>query len=133
MIEFLLDTHIVSSLIRKPLGPMRQRAERVGFNRLATSIIVAAEVRFGYVRRESARLRRDAEAVLALLPILPFETPADQRYAELRAELERRGTPIGGNDMLIAAHALALDSALVTANEREFRRVPGLRVENWAA
>jgi tRNA(fMet)-specific endonuclease VapC len=133
MIEFLLDANIVSSLIRQPLGPLRQRAERVGFNRLATSIIVAAEVRFGYVRRDSARLRRDAEAVLALLPILPFEAPADQRYAELRAELERRGTPIGGNDMLIAAHALALDCILVTANEREFRRVPGLKVENWAA
>jgi tRNA(fMet)-specific endonuclease VapC len=131
MIEYLLDSNTVSELVREPLGAMRQRAERVGFHRLATSIIVAAEVKFGYIRRGSARLTRDIEAFLESVPTLPFEAPADWHYGKLRAELERRGTPISANDMLIAAHALALDCTLVTANEREFRRVPGLRVENW--
>lgn len=133
MTEYLLDANVVSDLVRRPLGSARQRAERVGFERLATSVIVAGELRFGYMRRDSARLARDVEAVLGGLPILPFEAPADWRYASLRTELERRGTPIGANDMLIAAQALALDLILVTANEREFRRVPGLRVENWLA
>ena len=131
MIEYLLDTNIVSNFVRQPLGPARLRADRVGFERLATSVIVAGVVRFGYTRRMSARLTRDLEAVLGSLPILPLEAPADWHYASLRAELERRGTPIGGNDMWIAAHALALNCTLVTGNEREFRRVPGLRVENW--
>ncbi len=133
LIEYLLDANVVSSLIRRPLGPARQRADRIGFERLATSVIVAGEVRFGYIRRQSARLTRDAEAVLESLPILPLEAPADWHYATIRVELERRGTPIGGNDLWIAAHALALDCTLVTANEREFRRVPALRLENWLA
>jgi tRNA(fMet)-specific endonuclease VapC len=131
MTEYLLDTNAVSDLVREPLGRTRQKAERTGPERLATSIIVVGELRFGYLRSGNDRLKHAVEGVLAILPILPFETPADWRYAELRVELERLGTPIGGNDMLIAAHALALDCTLVTANEREFRRVPGLRVENW--
>jgi tRNA(fMet)-specific endonuclease VapC len=133
MIEYLLDTNIVSDFVQRPLGPARQRADRIGFERLATSVIVAGELKFGYIRRESARLKRDVEAVLGSLPVLALEAPADWHYASVRAELERRGMPIGSNDMLIAAHALALDCTLVTANEREFRRVPGLRVENWLA
>lgn len=133
MIEYLLDTNIVSRIVREPLGALRQRAERVGFHRIGISVIVAAELRFGCIKRRSARLAHDTEALLGALAILPIEIPADEHYGRLRAELERRGTPIGANDMLIAAHALALDCTLVTANEREFRRVPNLRVENWAA
>jgi tRNA(fMet)-specific endonuclease VapC len=70
-------------------------------------------------------------AILSAIEVLPFEEPADQRYGELRADLERRGASIGPNDMLIAAHALMLDCIVVTANVREFSRVRGLRVENW--
>ena len=73
------------------------------------------------------------EAVLAALEVLPFEEPADRRYGELREHLERQGTPIGPNDVLIAAHALALGLAVVTDNVREFSRVPGLHIENWLA
>ena len=71
-------------------------------------------------------------ALLATLSIEAWEHPADLAYAKIRCALEQAGTPISANDLLIAAHALALDSTLVTANEREFRRVPGLKVENWA-
>lgn len=74
---------------------------------------------------------RQVERVLEALVIAPFAEPADQLYGEIRAELQRRGTPIGANDLFIAAHALALDCILVTDNMREFERVPGLRIENW--
>lgn len=131
MIDFLLDANIISDLINNSRGHARQHARRVGYSRLGTSIIAAVEVRFGYVRKGSAPLTTASEAVLDSLVILPFESPADRRYAELRWSLQRAGTPISPNDMLIAAHALALDCTLVTANEREFRRVPGLKVENW--
>ena len=76
---------------------------------------------------------RQLETVLTELPVLPFEPPADRVYGGIRAYLERVGMPIGPNDLFIAAHALALDLTLVTANKREFRRVPGLKVENWLA
>ena len=69
--------------------------------------------------------------MLSALEILPLEPPADERYAEIRHHLARQGTPIGPNDLLIAAHALAADLTLVTANTREFERVPSLRVDNW--
>jgi tRNA(fMet)-specific endonuclease VapC len=98
---------------------------------VVTSIVVVAELKFGAVRKASKRLMHDIEAVLGSIEVLPFDTPADQTYARLRTELERAGTPISGNDMFIAAHALALDCVLVTDNEREFSRVAGLRIENW--
>jgi tRNA(fMet)-specific endonuclease VapC len=79
----------------------------------------------------SARLPAQLERVLAAVQILPFEEPADRAYGTLRAQLEAAGSPIGGNDMLIAAHAISLDCAVVTDNEREFARVDGLTVENW--
>jgi len=73
------------------------------------------------------------ETVLSVIEVGPFEADADRHYAEIRAALEKKGTPIGANDMLIAAHARALGTMCVTANVTEFRRVPGLKVENWLA
>ena len=93
--------------------------------------MVASELRFGALKRGSSRLAAQLEAILSVLPILQLEAPADHHYAELRLQLERKGTPIGPNDMLIAAHALALGLTVVTGNHAEFLRVPGLRVENW--
>lgn len=130
MTAFLLDTNIVSDLIRHPQGPVAAWIAEVGEDKVATSIIVAAELRFGAERRGSARLTDQMNAVLRLLPVLPLDTDADARYGELRADLERRGLPIGGNDMLIAAHALALGMTVVTDNTREFERVAGLPIEN---
>jgi len=128
---FLLDTMILSDLIRQPQGAIAERIARVGEQAIATSIIVAAELRYGAAKRGSERLTRQMEAILSLVEVLPLSPDADRRYGALRAGLERRGEVIGGNDMLIAAHALALEATLVTDNEREFRRVDGLRVENW--
>lgn len=129
--SYLLDTNIVSDLVRSPAGRVATRIRAVGELRVATSIVVAAELRYGAARRGSERLTRQVEAVLAAMTVLPLDAPVDEVYGELRAELETAGTPIGGNDLLIAAHAIALDFVVVTANEREFGRVPGLRVENW--
>jgi tRNA(fMet)-specific endonuclease VapC len=129
----LLDTNILSHVIRHPTGRAAQRLLASGEGGCGTSIIVAAELRFGAAKRGSAELLRRIEALLAEIPVLPFDRPADAAYGRLRAALEVAGRPIGGNDMLIAAHAMALDAVLVTDNEGEFRRVEGLRIENWLA
>jgi tRNA(fMet)-specific endonuclease VapC len=129
--RYLLDTNIVSDLVRHPAGQVAERIGLVGEETICTSLVVAAELRFGALKKGSQRLSAQLEAVLSALDILPLEDPVDRRYAELWAALERAGTPIGGNDMLIAAHALALGLTLVTGNEREFSRVPGLAVDNW--
>ncbi len=129
--RYLLDTNIISELIRNPQGPVTDLIARKGEQSVCTSIVVAAELRFGARKRASARLTRQMEAVLSAIEVLPLEEPIDKQYAELRFHLEKAGTPIGPNDMLIAAHALSLDLVLVTANQREFSRVQGLTVENW--
>ncbi|HEY0116387.1 MAG TPA: type II toxin-antitoxin system VapC family toxin [Allosphingosinicella sp.] len=130
---FLLDTNIMSDIIHRPKGLAARRFRHHPLDQIMTSIVVAAELRFGMLRKSASIQQARLAELFNQLPVVPFETPADLFYAELRVELERRGTPIGANDMLIAAHALALDCVLVTANEREFRRVPDLRVENWLA
>ena len=131
--RFLLDTNIVSDVARFPRGLVAERIAAVGERQVCTSIVVAAELRYGAARRRSDRLARRIEAILSALDVLAFDEPADRRYAELRTHLERRGTPIGPNDLLIAAQALALDLTVVSANEDQFMRVPGLEVENWLA
>ena len=128
---YLLDTNIVSDLVRNPQGRIAEQIRRVGEGQVATSIIVAAELRYGAERRRSRRLSAQLEAILGFLEILPFEAPADVTYGHIRARLERGGTPVGGNDLLIAAHAVALARTIVTDNEGEFRRIDGLPVENW--
>lgn len=129
--QFLLDTNILSALVRQPQGVVAQRIAQVGEGAVCTSIIVATELRFGAAKRGAPRLTQQVEAILAVLPVLPLELPADAGYAQIRCALEQAVQPIGPNDLLIAAHALALQCALVTANEREFARVPELAVVNW--
>ena len=131
MTLYLLDTNAVSSLITDPSGLVRQKVELVGHRQVCTSVICAAEIRYGAAKRASANLTTRVELVLGSLPILALESPADAIYGRLRASLEAKGASIGHHDLLIAAHVLALDCVLVTDNEREFRRVPGLAVENW--
>jgi tRNA(fMet)-specific endonuclease VapC len=128
---YLLDTNIFSDLVRRPGGHIRDCIAACGEERVCTSIIVAAELRFGAAKKGSKRLSAQLETLLSALEILPFDQPADRYYGEIRQALARVGTPIGANDLLIAAHALAQGLTLVTANESEFRRVPGLVVENW--
>ncbi len=129
--RYLLDTNIVSDLVRNPRGRVTRRIREVGEAAVCTSIIVAAELRFGAAKSGSSRLGSQLDAVLGALEVLPFEAPGDAVYGRLRARLEQAGRPIGGNDLLIAAHAVALGLAIVTGNEREFGRVDGLVCENW--
>ena len=98
---------------------------------MCTSIIVTAELRYGAAKRGSQRLTRQLEAVLGVLDVLPFTAPADMIYGQIRTQLEQTGRLIGGNDMLIAAQAVALGYTIVTDNEAEFARIDGLPRENW--
>ncbi|WP_448206839.1 PIN domain-containing protein [Azospirillum sp. sgz302134] len=129
--RYLLDTNIVSDLVRNPQGLVTQRIQAVGESRVCTSTVVAAELRYGAAKKGSARLTAQLDAVLNALEVVPFEAPAESAYGTIRAHLERSGRIIGGNDMLIAAHALSLGCTIVTENEDEFRRVPDLQCENW--
>ena len=129
--KYLLDTNIISDLIRNPQGKAAKRAARTGDENICTSIIVAAELRYGCAKSGSKKLLKAVDDVLGEIAIVPFDVPGDDRYGLIRNALEMAGTPIGGNDLLIAAHALAVGAVIVTANTSEFRRVKGLKVENW--
>lgn len=129
--RYLLDTNILSSLYCQPQGLVYQHLQRVGEASVCTSLIVAAELRFGAHKRGSAVLSAWVEQLLGAIDVLPLDAPVDQRYAEIRAHLERTGQMIGANDLWIAAHALQLDLVLVTDNISEFQRVPNLQVTNW--
>jgi len=129
--RYLLDTNVVSDLVRNPQGKVAQRIRKVDEGEVCTSIIVAAELRYGAAKKGSPRLSSQLEIVLGVLEVLPFETPANSAYGLLRTRLEQAGTPIGANDLLIAAQALALGYTFVTDNEKEFARVDDLLRENW--
>ncbi len=129
--RYLLDTNVVSDLVRNPQGRVTQHIREVGEAQVCTNVIVAAELRYGAAKKGSAKLTAQLEAVLGTLEVLPFETPADETYGLIRARLERAGQAIGGNDLLIAAQTVALGYTLVTGNEREFTRIDNLSCENW--
>ena len=129
--RFLLDTNILSDLVRHPRGRISDRIKEVGEQNICTSIVVAAELRYGAAKKDASRLTMQLEAVLSVIDVLALEQPADAVYGELRARLERSGQSIGANDLLIAAHALALGYTIVTDNAREFSRIDNLRIENW--
>ena len=129
--RYLLDTNILSDLLRHPQGKIADKISAAGETEVCTSIIVAAELRFGATKKKSPALTAQLDTVLGAIDVIALEAPVDAVYGSIRAELERIGQPIGGNDLLIAAQALALDLTLVTDNEREFSRIKHLRVENW--
>ena len=129
--RYLLDTNVLSDLVRDPRGRIAQHIRRVGEAKVCTSIIVAAELRYGAAKKKSPLLSSQLEAVLGAIEVLPFETPADETYGAIRARLEKVGRPIGGNDLLIASQALTLGYTVVTDNEDEFTRVENLQHENW--
>lgn len=130
-LRYLLDTNSLSDLIRNPGGIVTRKIGAVGESTVCTSIVVACELRYGAVKKGSPRLTARVEQLLGSLEVLPLEGDADHHYAEIRAHLRRVGQPIGPNDLLIAAHTLALGLTLVTGNVQEFSRVPGLSIENW--
>jgi tRNA(fMet)-specific endonuclease VapC len=127
----MLDTNIVSDLVRNPHGPVTRHIVKVGAEAVCVSIITAAELRYGSARKGSAKLLANVEAILGSIQVLAFDVPADAEYGGIRTELEAEGKPIGPNDLLIAAHANSLGAVLVTANTGQFSRVRGLQVENW--
>jgi tRNA(fMet)-specific endonuclease VapC len=129
--RYLLDTNIVSDLVRNPGGRVAQHVREVGEEQVYTSVIVAAELRYGAAKKDSPRLSAQLEVVLRALEVLPLEPPVDSVYGQIRANLERAGKMIGGNDLLISSHAISLGDVLVTANEREFSQIADLAVENW--
>jgi tRNA(fMet)-specific endonuclease VapC len=129
--RYLLDKNALSELVRHPHGPVAEHVRHVDEARVCTSIIVASELRYGATKKASARLTAQLEAVLGAIVVLPFEAPADVTYGRLRARLERAGTPIATNDLLIAAQAVTLGHTLVTDNDREFARIEELPRENW--
>ncbi len=130
-LRYLLDTNILSDLIRSPQGTVAARIAMAGEETVCTSIVVAAELRFGAAKSGSKKLVNRVDLILSALEILPLEAPADRHYGDVRHYLMHRGIPIGPNDLLIAAHALSVGLTVVTANAGEFARVPGLNVENW--
>ena len=131
MTRYLLDTNIISDLVRRPQGVVADHIQRVGEASVTTSVVVAAELRFGSAKKGSQRLTDRINAILGALEILPFAPPADAVYGAIRANLEKVGRSIGANDLLIAAHALSLGHTLVTDNERDFRPIRELSMVNW--
>lgn len=128
----LLDTNICIYIINTRPQAVLARFHQYRLGDIGVSSVVAAELAFGVAKRGSLRNREALEMFLAPLDIMPFDEAAVWAYGDLRADLERRGQPIGSLDTMIAAHALSLGATLVTNNTREFSRVPGLQLENWA-
>ena len=127
---YLLDTNIISEIAKNPDGIAARRFAALPGDDLCTSIVVAAEVRFGFENGVSERTRKAMTAVLDALRILNLEPPIDRVYADTRAAMSRVGKAVTPNDMFIAAHALAIGATIVT-DDQAFRFVPGLKVENW--
>jgi tRNA(fMet)-specific endonuclease VapC len=131
-VKVLLDTDITSYLFARRDEQVRRRFTAFAIGEVGISAITAAELAFGADRNGSKRNREAVDRALRSLVVAPFDAAAARTYGGIRTILQHRGSPIGPLDMLIAAHAVALDVPLVTNNVREFRRVPDLRVENWS-
>jgi len=131
--RYLLDTNVLSDLIKNPLGKAAQRIRSLAPNMVCTSTIVAGELRYGVIKKASVHLRKRVDGLLNEMPILPLDTSCADVYGRIRAKLEREGLPIGVNDLWIAAQALASNKILVTHNMAEFGRVETLKIEDWLA
>lgn len=129
--KYLLDTNIISNIVKFPTGPAALRLREASAEGVGTSVIVCAELRFGCRKVGAKRLERDYDAFLDSIRIEDWCLPLDSLYADVRKAVELSGRSVGAMDLLIAAHAMALDAILVTGNEREFSYVPGLKIENW--
>ena len=127
----LLDTNICIYIINARPPDVLARFQQHRLGDIGLSSVVAAELAFGVAKSRSTRNRQALEMFLAPLAILPFDDAAVWAYGDLRADLERRGTPIGSLDTMIAAHALSQQALLVTNNTREFAKVPGLQLDDW--
>jgi len=128
----MLDTNICIYIIKqKPVNAIN-RFRQLQISSIAISSITLSELEYGVMKSSKPDQNQLAlSQFVAPLEILPYGDDAAQHYGKLRACLEKQGTPIGSLDMLIAAHALSVNCTLVTNNEKEFSRVPGLQIENW--
>ncbi len=132
MIKYMLDTNICIYIIKKKPADIIERFRQTQISQIGISSITLSELEYGIVKSSKPDQNQFALAqFLAPLEILPYGDEAAQQYGRLRAFLEKQGTPIGSLDMLIAAHALSIDSILVTNNEKEFNRAPNLNIDNW--
>jgi tRNA(fMet)-specific endonuclease VapC len=130
--RYLLDTNMASYVIKGNIPRVRQRLVKVPMAQVAISAVTEAELRFGVARRpEAARLETAVEEFLLRVDSLPWDSAAARNYAQVRAALEREGKPMGNLDMMIAAHALAVQAVLVTS-DRVFRRVEQLKIQDWS-
>lgn len=129
---YLLDTNTVSLALRGRAPNIVDRLHATRREDVAVSVVTAMELRFGLAKNPSTRVRAVVEQFLNTVQVLPVDRHVEKRYGDLRARLERLGRPIGALDTLIAAHALSLRAVLVTNNMREFRRILGLRCEDWS-
>jgi tRNA(fMet)-specific endonuclease VapC len=129
---FLLDTNICSYILRQRPPSVLKRFQAVGLKHLATSSVVLGELHFGCARHpQGDRIRQEVNDFVSRLQVLPWDEAAAIAYGDLRAHLERQGTPVGAMDLMIGAHALAVGATLVSNNTRHFERMPGLRLEDW--
>ena len=131
--KYLLDTDICIYLMKSRSEKILTRFMALQPGDIGISSITLAELQYGVEKSQNPSRNREAlEAFLIPLELADFDPVAAEHYGRARAALSKKGTPIGGNDLFIAGHALALGVPLVTNNVREFKRVPGLKVENWA-
>ena len=132
---WLLDSNAITALMKQPQGLAAQRMSEALSSQvdaeMCTSSVVVCEMQFGLLKNSSSRLLTAYSQTMLGVVVYPLDEAVAKHYAQIRLHLAKAGTPIGPNDTLIAAHALALEAILVTDNETEFRRVPGLHVENW--
>jgi tRNA(fMet)-specific endonuclease VapC len=130
-IRYLLDTNTVSFHIRRSSALLQRRLRAIPAASVALSVITEMEIRYGVARNPTLRIAPLIEAFLQGISILPLTSETARHYARVGSELEALGTPIGPLDLLIASHALSLGATLITTDLGEFRRVTGLRCEDW--
>lgn len=130
-IRYLLDTNVVGFHIRESSSALRRRLRRIDASSVALSVVTEMEIRYGLARNPGLRIASLVEAFLAGMTILPLDSEVASTYAQVRAHLESKGTPIGPLDLMIGAHAVSIGATLVTNNVKEFRRIRGLRVVDW--
>ncbi|GAB1450076.1 type II toxin-antitoxin system VapC family toxin [Draconibacterium sp.] len=130
--EYLLDTNICIYIIKKKPESVFNKFRNLPFGSIGISSITLAELQYGVMKSSNPEKNKEAlDRFVTPLEIFEFGNDQTAIYGKIRAELERKGTPIGPLDTLIASHAVSLDLILVTNNEREFQRIPELRIENW--
>ena len=130
--EYLLDTNICIYIIKRKPSEVFEKFKILTLGDVGISSITLAELQYGIAKSSNSEKNREAlEKFLTPIEIMDYDYEASIEYGKIRTELEKKGTPIGPLDMLIASHAKSLDVILVTNNVREFDRIAGLKIENW--